>query len=205
MPAQFTPAEFFMSHDWEPEPLPIIEVRRAFAKDPANSQHFDEAKIATNLGPAADEYVHAGSLVSVVGYDLPNVTAQDYPWLDRLRTWLGRGARVRYVAQKVSAEALLKLQSLAAEFPGQFEVRALRAGEEAECQSHKLVEQWKTFHFVVFENEPQLWVEMYHPEGQCEARECYYFAPSRARQMPLYETCRERFNFMFKQHGEVVV
>jgi hypothetical protein len=205
MPAAFRPEDFFMTNDWEPEPLPIGEVRRAYAKDPANSLHFEEAKIATNLGPAADDYVGAKTRISVVGYDLPNVTAADYPWLGRLRDWMERGAKVRYIAQKVSDEAREKLAVLAAEYPGQFELRVLAADEALDDRARKLAAQWKTFHFVVFENEPQLWVEMFHPAAVCEAHECYYFAPPRAREMTLHEVCLERFDHMFERAAEKVI
>jgi hypothetical protein len=78
----------------------------------------------------------------------------------------------------------------------------LKASALTDSDAAPLTRQWRTFHFAVFENEPQLWVEMNQPPGQTEAQDCYYFAPDKATGLPLHATCLRRFNWMFAEHAE---
>jgi hypothetical protein len=197
--SEATAPSIFLSNDWEAEPLPLAEVRRGF------TQHFEKATIAHNLREVADPHVKAGSILSVVGNDLPNVSSEAYPWASKyLPEWLERGAEVRYFAIQPSAQALAKLFELTRRFGAKFQVRVLKVTAQGDPTASRLAAQWRTFHFAVFENAPQLWVEMNHPAGQTEALDCYYFAPDKAKDMPLFETCRRRFNWMFEEFGEIV-
>jgi hypothetical protein len=197
-PAQLTP--LFLKGDWEAEPLPFAEARHRY------TAHFRRATIAHNLRAVADPFVGGSTTLAVVGNDLPNVADNGYPWATEfLPQWIDRGLTVRYMALAPSDQALVSLRLLSERFGEKFQVRRVRADLQRDALAANLAQQWKTFHFAVFENEPQLWLEMNHPAGQIVAEDCYYFDPSTARDFPLHASCLRRFNFMFDGFGEPVV
>lgn len=194
-------AESNSSSHWEPEPLPIAEVDRAMRR--SLGRHYATATIADNLGAEADQHVTAGTVLRVVGYDLPNVADPDYCWTARyLPSWLDRGAVVQYFAVKPCLEAIDNLRGLARKAPKKLQAKALRTSFELPERAAKLAEMWRTFHFAVFSGAPQLWVEMNHPEGVKIAHECYYFGPESAEELPLYFSCQSRFDYMFENFGD---
>ena len=165
--------------------------------------HYETATIAHNLRERADAHVQRDTVLSVVGNDLPNVAAEDYPWCTQyLPEWLHRGARLRYYALNPSGKALAGLRRLHADFPEQVEVRVPTAEAAADDQAAQFLRLWQTYHFAVFENVPQLWVETHHPVGEREAKDCYYFPPAHAMEQPLYDLCKLQFNGMFEKFGQ---
>ena len=204
MPVAQQPAESPTTHHWEPEPAPTPDLERAVRM--GHGKYFEIATIAHNLSEEADAGVKAGTIISIVGNDLPNVARQDYPWADCLEKWMQRGATVRYFAIQPSEKALERLAELAGKAgAGKLQVRRLSPDVTRHEWAGKLAQLWRTFHFVVFENEPQFWAEGYHPAVFTEARDCFYFGPQDVAAVPHYAHCLEQFNLMFEQHGEVLV
>ena len=204
MPIAQNPEGPAMTRTWEPEPAPTPDLQRAVRM--GHGKYFEIATIAHNLSQEADAGVKDGTVISIVGNDLPNVARQDYPWADCLAKWLERGATIRYFAIQPSEKALARLHELSAKAGnGKLQVKRLSPKVSRHEDAGKLAQLWRTFHFVVFENEPQFWAEGYHPAVFTEARDCFYFGPKDVAAVPHYEHCREQFNLMFEKHGEVLV
>ncbi|HEV7403505.1 MAG TPA: hypothetical protein VGO11_11280 [Chthoniobacteraceae bacterium] len=201
------PEDVTFAAEREPVIVPLTELRATTAK------HYQTAHIATDLVQDADFHVHSGSRISVVGNDLPNAADASYIWVKDqpeacaegvLPRWLRRGARVRYFAISPQEDALKNLRELIVQFPGRLEVRRPSAQIAGDRFASRLVELWKTFHVVIFENEPQLWVECHHAACEKEAHDCYYFAPELAKASPFYQLYREEFELMFERFGTPV-
>ena len=199
MPTHANPLLQFPRESWEEYLPPELEVRLS------TGTPCPKARIATDLKRLADpegyDWVRAGTTISVVGNDLPSAEDLEYDWLKVvLPEWMGDGAQVRYFALNPSKGAQQNLRDLAARFPvGRLMARTIP--DELDPTSHeaKLVRLWQRFHFTVFENEPQLWIELDHPPGSMKAFDCKHFNPQQSIGLPLYEQCRTNFELLFNK------
>ena len=57
----------------------------------------DDATIAKNLKELVSDEIGSASVAQIVGYDGISVVQNDYPWLDTLHEWMGRGCRIEYL------------------------------------------------------------------------------------------------------------
>ena len=207
-----TPDGLRRARELEPPAPPLDLLLRSGAK------HEKKAYIATTLNELATPHVKAGTRVMVVGNDLPSVADPKYVWAhDQSATaereaqkailtgWLRKGATLRYFAIAPSDAAVTRLRKMAEEFPGQIQLRKLSAAAEKDPRAARMAQLWRQSHFALFENEPQLWVECYHPPEQLEAKDCFYFAPELAEASPLYPQYRGEFEWMFGEFGEVLI
>ncbi len=160
-----------------------------------------KAYIAHDLYELADAQVRNGTVVLAVGNDLPSVKDLNYLWVTKVMPeWMRRGAQIRYLAVNPSEGAQQNLRDLAAQFPPG-RLLARKAAETPDPCSHEaqLKQLWERFHFVVFEHDRQLWVELNHPPGELEAYDCKHFNAEQSADLPLYEECRRNFALMFEQ------
>lgn len=184
--------------------LPYAEIERALRK--GLGKHHPVATIAVNLRAEAEPHVNTNTVLRVVGNDLPNVADPAYPWTKQcLPDWLAMGITVKYFAVAPTEAAMKNLNSLANKFPGKLLAMRLDKGKALDNTANRCSQLWETYHFAAFENKPQLWVEMYHPPGVTEAKNCYYFAPGEAEELFLYEDSLNDFNHMFDNFGLSVI
>lgn len=183
-------------------PLPVAQVERA--ERAGWGIHHKVATIATTLRQDAESSVSERTILRVVGNDLPNVADPLYTWSKNcLPDWLQRGVEVRYFALNPSEQAVQNLALLSEN--GNLKAKRLAGIEKLDETAKRCSAQWKTFHFAVFENSPQLWVEMSHRPDQKTASDCYYFGPEHAEKLFLYEDCKSDFDHMFDNFGSDLV
>ena len=207
-----TPDGLRRARELEPPAPPLDLLLRSGAK------HEKKAYIATTLNELATPHVKAGTKVMAVGNDLPSVADPNYVWAHDQRAtdereaqkailaeWMRKGATVHYFAISPSDAAVARLREVAKEFPGQLELRKLSATAANDPRAARMAQLWRQSHFVLFENDPQLWVECYHPPEKLEAKDCFYFAPELAAASPLYPQYREEFEWMFGKFGDVLI
>jgi hypothetical protein len=169
--------------------------------------HLDKAFIATDLGPRAKRHLKKGSHFCVVGYDCPNLIKKDYlKWEEFLASSCKKGSSFTYFLgkrdfSKKEIELLVqRFQEIAEQSQahrGQIRVfvRSRRGGPLAESYAN----QWKRFHFAIFENPRQLWIETNHPEGETRAYDCYYLPPKIAKDEPLLNVYKNRFDMVVEE------
>jgi hypothetical protein len=159
------------------------------------------ARIATNLAPRAKRYLSKNSNFYVVGYDCPNLTQSSYTkWEEFLVYSCRQGCSFSYYLGKTNPLAIERFREIA-------KASGARAGQiQVYTRDHKgsvfaesYANQWRTFHFAVFENPRQLWIETLHPEGKTEAYNCYYLPPSKAKNEGLLDTCKLRFEMVTRE------
>jgi len=206
-PFQTNPAQIRQAFQLEPPVPPLDALRRSGA-------HYEsKAYIATTLDKVATPHVGAATRIMVVGNDLPSVADPRYVWAHDLQEekgvlleWLRKGAVLRYFAVAPTDAAVARLREVAKQFaPGQLQLHQLSAAAANDPRAARLAQLWRQSHFTVFENEPQLWVECYHPPGELKANDCFYFSPELAAASPFYAQYREEFEWMFSQFGEPVL
>ena len=189
----------------------IKNLRKAYASEPdpiypgafrwLGVKPLEKAKIATDLAPLAKTHLGKRSHLYVVGYDCPNLANPDYTaWEQFLVDACKKGCKLTYYLGKKSASVIKRFQLIAKSSgarPKQIKIYVRdRAGGDF---SKGYADQWKRFHFVVFEKPRQLWIETNHTEGETEAQNCYYLPPSKARNEVLLDTCKDRFELVIRE------
>ncbi len=128
----------------------------------------DRADVADALGRLAR--VRAGTGIDILGLDL-RLLVERAAWRDLIEDWLRKGARVRYLVQEAGEEGRKSLRGLAAGgFEGTIELFVLKAGE----RESDLALDAKDFHFAVFRDPDQLWLEGSHTADGLVALDCEY-------------------------------
>jgi len=189
----------------EEKPLPSFSVQHP------DIIHFSVAHIADDLGPLIRDHVRPTSKISVIGYDGTYVIAPEKDkWRLLLSHWLLMGCEVRYFLQEMDQEKrvysqLKDLSKLAEKSGGKFSVFVLKKDVECSPALKRSIRDWKTFHFVVFENPAQLWIESSHLPLETEAHDCYYFPPNVAQDSALPKIYGERFNHVVNEACEQVI
>jgi hypothetical protein len=185
----------------EPEALPSFSL--------AGGLYLREANIGTDLEPLTRDYIGAGSRVQIVGNDGANIFAKDYPWPGILDLWLSKGCDVDYLLLNPSRYALSVLGKVAGSHLENDDGTLAVFQVKGDCSPTKDVadylRQWERFHFAVFENPKQLWIESCHEPGRTSASDCYYFNPEEAEKSPLLEVYKSRFEYVVENCCDQVV
>ena len=185
------------AEEMEPEALPTFSL--------AGGELISKANIATDLEPRTKAYVQKGSRAYIVGNDGINVSTDNYPWVNLLRQWLEKGCDISYLLQNPEDKTLEKLRSLVQGKDtkrGRLQVFRIDGDAKKDSSTEEYLKQWETFHFAVFENPKQLWIETCHEPGKTWAHDCYYFSPKTAEQTPLLEVYKSRFDHVIENCGE---
>lgn len=170
---------------------------------PVGAEFLQTANIATDLVPRAEPHIRDGcTTLDVVGNDGPNLSAVEYPWLEDLKRWVGRGCVVRYLLLNPSKTALKALAQIksdieAADTSGKLNVFVRNKKISGEWED--IIAEWETFHFAIFDHLKQLWVETNHRREETFATGCYYLPPQLAEGAGIYEVLRARFNRVVEQ------
>ena len=168
--------------------------------------YLKEAHIAENLLPRVKDRIQDDSKIRIVGGCGANLAEDDYPWYSALEGWLDRGCEIDYLMVAPDGPEVSKLLAdLTERGGGRFRGFGLRGSEQLAEDDRETAEQWRTFHFCVFENPSQLWVETNHPEGSTDAYGCYFFPPEQADKLPEFRVYRAQFDDMVKRCADPVV
>ncbi|MEI8341632.1 MAG: hypothetical protein WCH43_08880 [Verrucomicrobiota bacterium] len=172
-------------------------------------EQIGKANIATDLGPRASEYIDDAARrgihgrLDVVGFDGPNIAKLDYPWVSEyLEPWISKGLHIRYLLIKPSDGAKTRLTDLIERTKndeGTLEVHILDTSKAREMSGCDFAEDWERFHFAVFNDPPQLWIENDHPPGETFAEGCVYFSPEKAKDEPLHTLLQSQFDLAWEK------
>jgi len=156
---------------------------------------FDRAQIASKLGPRAMENLTESSSFCVVGYDCPNMAKEYGKWQEFLVDVCKKGCCFTYYLGKKDIKGVFdRFDEIAkSSHAKRGQIKVFVRSRIGSKQAETLANQWKRFHFAIFEKPRQLWIEVDHPEGVTEASECYYFPPKIAEKEPLLDICKSRF------------
>jgi len=158
----------------------------------------EKATIAHNLRDFV-EGINPSSLALIVGNDGVNARTPDYPWLELLGQWMDNGCQIEYLLVAANDLTISLLTGLNRSHPkGSLKVcmpdwtRALPKDTEV------WLREWRTFHFIVFENPKQLWIECCHRPGELQAERCAFFPEAAAKSTALFDVFRARFKYVTK-------
>jgi len=168
---------------------------------------FEVAHIATDLVPQADKYVNGKSHIRIVGRDGASISEENYRWTGDLIRWADQGNIVQYLLLDPSEDAISRLKKeiqKLGECKGQLQLISIDPDKGLEVADIKLLERWKTFHFVSFENPKQLWVENFHATG-LDAQGCSYFPPSAAEKSTLWSILTLQFDHIVSKYGRTIL
>ena len=164
---------------------------------------FPVAHIAADFVPLADAHIQAGSRVSVVGFDGASLSMENDRWNGDIIRWVSQGAQVQYLLLrpgKPALELLGRAQHMLAGCPGSLELVTIDPGPKPGTSDARLLDRWKTFHFVAFDDPKQLWVERFHEAGN-KAQCCAYFPPGAAERSPLWSMLSLQFRHIVTAYG----
>jgi hypothetical protein len=178
----------------EQDALPFASLHQA------GVQPFPTANIATDLEPIVK--VHSGSKAFIVGYDGANLSAPDYPWVRILKEWLDAGCDVTYLLLNPSPKSLEALAPLSiTKTSGRLCVYGIDKSKAGSPRTLEMINQWRAFHFAIFEDPRQLWVECDHQPGDTKARDCYFFPEDVAKKPGLPDILKSKFEYVVRTCG----
>jgi hypothetical protein len=151
--------------------------------------------------------VKRGSVVHIVGNDCANLSGSYTHWMKLLEAWISRGCTIRYLVRSLSTESLQLLSSLASKRGkngGRLEVFKIKDLRKARPDMRALLNKWRTFHFVVFENPRQLWIETSHQPGNTYAEDCFFHPKCVAKHLGLIDVYKAQLDLVLRRHGEKV-
>jgi hypothetical protein len=175
---------------------------------PVGAEFLPRANIATDLLPRVKDYMRKDSSVDLIGNDGPNLNVPgnpEYPWFDALVEWAKQGCTIRYLLLDPSPgaqEALARIKSIVGE--GRFNAFKLKKDEKIKGEWADIVKDWERFHFVLFNNPKQLWVETDHQRGDPSASGCYFLPPPLVEKAGIYEVLKSRFDYVVNRFAEPV-
>jgi hypothetical protein len=187
------------------------ELTRAYALEPEpiypdafrwlDVERLKRARIASNLAPRARRHLGEKTRCYVVGYDCPNLTKRGYTeWEKFLVAACQAGCKISYYLGKTSEPAMQRFHRIATESQARRgQIKVYVRDREGSRIAESYANQWKTFHFVIFENPRQLWIETNHPQGKTEAYNCYYLPPAKAKNEPLLDLFKSRFQMVVQE------
>ena len=193
--------EISKSRDRMASRLPVLSLSQP------GVEHIETAGIAKDLAKKADKNVHKGTRIFVTGNDGPNLDAEKYQkWLETLRVWLDRGAEINYFLLNPSPKAIKHLvHFITGKQDWKLRVYSVKKSSHVPAATKRLLQDWKTTHFAVFENPPQFWLESRHAPEKTHAEDCYFFPREVAEKSSLPREYREQFDFVIHQCGKPLV
>jgi len=116
------------------------------------------------------------TIVSIVEYDLCQFSGREgfADWLGMLESWLEQGADVNLYYQAPDKNSLTRLNTLIQAQGSALSVRDFSRTAEYVPGGVAAIEVLQTFHFSLFENPNQLWIEQQHLPGAKRTFDCEY-------------------------------
>lgn len=190
--------------------LDQVEAERPITLDPfvtfdrtsEGAVKFETANIVDDLTPRVEEHLTDSSRIRIIGNDAAYFSKEGNRWYHVLARWKARGCDITYfVMNPGSREVREKLVSLQ-DAKGQGCFRAFSMGKiDEESKDAEVAKRWETFHFCLFEDPAQMWVELHHASGEHIAKDCFYYPPDLAGDMADYLLLGFQFDQMLERHG----
>ena len=171
---------------------------------PTGAEYIPLANIATHLVPRAEKNFQDKPTMDVVGNDGPGLSTPGYPWPDDLKRWLAeRNCTTRYLLLNPAPESLNSLKKLKKQKGGErLSVFVLKKGIELNGEWADIIKQWETYHFAIFDNPRQMWIETKHEPRTTDARGCYFLSPELSHESGVYDVLRERFEYVVNHYTD---
>ena len=139
----------------------------------------DRCKTYAPLHLAEKAKVESGTEIRVLEYDLSprGLIFRSYDWQKVLNEWLEKGAQVDLFAQTLQGNDLRQTINLMKKHPGLdvYDISRVTIGIDWESNRENLIDGFKDFHFTLFYNPRQLWIERRHQPGKGYMRDCEYY------------------------------
>ena len=156
-------------------------------KNTENIKFYDEANIATDLVPNVEDHIEYAfqqgqkPRIQAIGGDGKYFAKPGNMWSSSLADWGKRGAAIDYLFMLKPCETAVEfLSDLSKDAKVRtFEYQPERNAGESQLENHMSL--WKTFHYVLFHNPEQLWLEADHPADSLQAYGCQYLSPGAIR------------------------
>jgi len=173
---------------------------------PPGAEYLKKANIASDLVPRAQNNFLDRPTMDVIGNDSPNLSAPRYPWPNDLKRWLSeKKCSIRYLLLNPSAESLRSLADIKKQVGGErLSVFILKKNPKLEGEWLDIIKQWETFHFALFDNPRQMWVETEHKPGVTDASGCYFLSPELASESGVYEVLKGRFEYAVNHYADQI-
>ncbi len=156
--------------------------------------------------------VRSGTEIDILDHSLRWISERS--WEAQLLKWLRRGARVRYLVHVTDEEGEAVVRRLAAGAgSGEISLFVIKDKDDKDDKDEKrpsaggqagasdVVRDTEDFHFVVFRDPDQLWLEGVHTPGEASARDCEYVP--RASDDERWGPRREDFRALVSRSREV--
>jgi len=169
-------------------------------------RYWRRALIADTMPPLVNKYITNESRIDIVGSDLFYLMSR--PNLEtRIREWLTKGCCIRYLISKPHDGGIEIIVNLQKDFPDHFQAKEILADQSSpnvNIDILNIINALKTFHFVVFSNPSQIWIEDFHPANTAEAYDCEYVPPKLANIDSRYGEYLSTFDKIWRSYSRVV-
>jgi len=139
-----------------------------------------KAGAASVMVPLVSKYRTKETEIKIIGAD--GEYAYNKPsWLETIDLWMNEGNTISYLLINPSQNALSVFKKLKDKYPKRFYLDTVRTDKDLKDEkANELVRKYEKFHFALFENPRQMWIEGYHPRGVDIAYDCEYVPPRKA-------------------------
>lgn len=167
------------------------------------SKYYPVAQIATKLIPLVDKGIGKDTHIKVVGYDGSGMVRENYPWLPKIKEWVGKGCTIDYLLLNPTQEVIETAADLTQSSNGAF--RAYRVDHDSDLSDdlQEDLSDWLVQHFTLFSNPQSMWLESYHPPHEPEAKDCH-FINENLDSSPLYTMLNHRFDYVVENAGKLI-
>ena len=160
---------------------------------------YPEAGIASVMIPLVSAHRTKDSTVYIVGSD-GEYACGNPQWPNGLESWLAEGNRVSYLLIDPTEAAIKIFRRIQDQYPDHFRFTAANSSSVRDKpRVSELIHKYETFHFALFDNPPQMWIEGSHPRKSPVAYNCEYLPPKEAATDPRFYRFKD--NFLLVQHG----
>lgn len=164
---------------------------------------FPEAYISKTLCPLIDHHIHGKTVLRITGHDGYSIPKENYDWLTYMEIWLKRGCHISYLLFDPSDDAVSKLKELACSHSKQLTIYHVPAEKKAaNAKEQQLLEDLRTFHFLLAENPRFIWLERYHPSNSTTAYDCELVHPGPAEVDPRFASLLSKWDLVTERYAE---
>ena len=180
--------------------LPLLSARTRGVK------YIRKAEIATAAPLQKNKNIKAESKIHIVGNDGANLKSVYPHWLPLLQSWLTVGCEIRYLLLEMEDSIFQALHRLRKDNLGSGKLRVYTINNDRPLpkEVRDLVQRWRTFHFAIFENPRQLWIEMNHQPQKTHADNCYFIPTKLAEKPGILDVYKSQFDFVISRAGKLV-
>lgn len=173
---------------------------------------FAKASVATVLIPLVRGHIKEGTTIRIVGNDGENLCNESYClWRNAIVDWMKKfNCKIEYIFVNPNDQTVQSVKNIITEmkqtkssevfYPYKIDSEKIKNNKEY----LEIVEMIKTFHFVVFDNPKQIWLESYHEEGSLTAYDCEYIPPALASNDIRFNILKEKFESI-KKNATVLI